>query len=120
MLNELSMHSPSRLHSEWYSMASTAATPGPSHRKGAKSAKEREMEKTKEDIERVAKQVVDAMLTVHRELGPGLLESTYQACLAHELRSRGIEVHCEIELPVRSRGRVSNRHAGRGLRDRWK
>jgi GxxExxY protein len=40
-------------------------------------------------IEAIAKELVDAMLIVHRELGPGLLESTYQACLAYELRSRG-------------------------------
>ena len=61
------------------------------------------MGKTKEEIESIAKQLVDAMLTVHRELGPGLLESTYQACLAHELRRRGVEVECEVKLPVRYR-----------------
>ncbi len=38
-----------------------------------------------------------AMLKVHRTLGPGLLKSTYQACLAHELRCRGIEVGCESD-----------------------
>jgi GxxExxY protein len=37
-------------------------------------------------------------------LGPGLLESTYQACLAHELRCRGTEVGCEVALPVRYGG----------------
>src|SRR5258708_6019190 len=62
------------------------------------------MDKTKDEIEQIAKQIVDALLTVHRELGPGLLESTYQACLAHELRGRGIEVRCEVELPVHYRG----------------
>lgn len=62
------------------------------------------MDKTREEIEVIAKELVDAMLTVHRELGPGLLESTYQACLAYELRSRGIEVQCEAELPVRYKG----------------
>ena len=45
--------------------------------------------------------MVDAMLKVHRALGPGLLESTYQACLAYERRCRGIEVGCEVALPVR-------------------
>jgi GxxExxY protein len=44
------------------------------------------------------------MLAVHRELGPGLLESTYQACLAYELRDRGVEVRCEVELPVKFKG----------------
>jgi GxxExxY protein len=57
--------------------------------------------KTKEEIEEIAKVVVDAMLKVHRTLGPGLLESTYQACLAYELRIRGIEVGCELKLAVR-------------------
>ena len=36
----------------------------------------------------VAKEIVDRALKVHRALGPGLLESAYQACLAHELRRR--------------------------------
>ena len=62
------------------------------------------MNQTKEEIERVSEQVVDAMLKVHRALGPGLLESTYQACLAYELRCRGIEVRCEVALPVRYGG----------------
>lgn len=74
------------------------------HREGAKSAKGEHMERTKEEIEGIAKQLVDAILTAHRELGPGLLESTYQACLAHELRGRGLEVQCEVELPVQYRG----------------
>ncbi|HEV3143084.1 MAG TPA: GxxExxY protein, partial [Gemmataceae bacterium] len=55
-------------------------------------------------MEQIAKQIVDAVIAVHRELGPGLLESTYQACLAHELKSRGIEVCCEVRLPVHYRG----------------
>jgi len=62
------------------------------------------MSKSKEEIELVATQLVDSMLAVHRELGPGLLESTYQACLAYELRDRGVEVRCEVELPVKFKG----------------
>ena len=44
--------------------------------------------------------VVDAALKVHSVLGPGLLESAYQACLAYELRKRGLEVITQFELPV--------------------
>jgi GxxExxY protein len=62
------------------------------------------MSKSKEEIELIAKQLVDSMLAVHRELGPGLLESTYQACLAQEIAARGIEVYCEVELPVKYKG----------------
>jgi len=59
---------------------------------------------SKDDIEAIAKILVDSMLCVHRELGPGLLESTYQACVAYELGTRNIVVQCEVELPVRYRG----------------
>lgn len=44
--------------------------------------------------------VVDRALQVHRELGPGLLESTYEACLCHELRSAGLDVEVQKALPV--------------------
>ena len=44
--------------------------------------------------------VVDAAMQVHSVLGPGLLESAYEACLAYELRKRGIEVTVQVELPV--------------------
>ncbi|MBI5785149.1 MAG: GxxExxY protein, partial [Rhodocyclales bacterium] len=41
------------------------------------------------DTDALATQVVDASIKVHKTLGPGLLESVYEACLAHELTSRG-------------------------------
>jgi GxxExxY protein len=44
--------------------------------------------------------VVDRALQVHRELGPGLLESTYEACLCHELRTAGLVVEVQKALPV--------------------
>jgi GxxExxY protein len=51
-------------------------------------------------IEETARTIVDAAIKVHRALGPGLLESAYQACLAYELRKRGLRVECELVLPV--------------------
>jgi GxxExxY protein len=51
-------------------------------------------------IESVASAIVDSAIKVHRTLRPGLLESAYQACLAHELRNRGLTVDCEITFPV--------------------
>jgi GxxExxY protein len=53
------------------------------------------------DIEDIGKQIVDASVGVHKTLGPGLLESTYQACLAFELRRRGLHVECEVMQPVK-------------------
>jgi GxxExxY protein len=48
--------------------------------------------------------VVDAAMKVHSALGPGLLESAYQACLTHELQLRGLQVMTQIALPVTYRG----------------
>ena len=44
--------------------------------------------------------MIDAGLRVHRTLGPGLLESAYEVCLAHELQSRGVAVRRQVSLPV--------------------
>ena len=44
--------------------------------------------------------IVDSAMNVHTELGPGLLESTYEACLIYELKSRGLIVQNQLNLPV--------------------
>ena len=51
-------------------------------------------------INQTAGAVVSAAMRVHALLGPGLLESAYKACLAHELRKRGLRVDTEVGLPV--------------------
>ncbi|NOY98326.1 MAG: GxxExxY protein [Chloroflexi bacterium] len=51
-------------------------------------------------IESVAADIVDAAIKVHRALGPGLLESAYQKCLAYELRKRGRKVRTEVLVPI--------------------
>ena len=48
--------------------------------------------------------VIGGAIAVHRELGPGLLESTYEACLAHELQKRGLHVERQLPLPVTYKG----------------
>lgn len=52
------------------------------------------------DIESIAKDIVDAAYKVHKQFGPGLLESAYQACPAYELRKRGRIVLTELKLPI--------------------
>jgi GxxExxY protein len=49
-------------------------------------------------------QVVDAAMAVHSVLGPGLLESAYEQCLACELGSRGLKVRAQVPIPVVYRG----------------
>ena len=57
-------------------------------------------ETTDPELERVGQIMVDCIYTVHRKLGPGLLESVYSICLAHELRKRGLHVVREVKLPI--------------------
>ena len=52
------------------------------------------------EINEITGTVVDAAMKVHTLLGPGLLGQTYQQCLAHELRKRGLEARTEVYLPV--------------------
>jgi len=52
------------------------------------------------EINEITGIIVDAAMTVHSELGPGLLESTYEACLMHELKLRNIHVQNQLTLPV--------------------
>jgi GxxExxY protein len=52
------------------------------------------------DIEETARIIVDSVITVHKALGLGLLESAYQKCLAFELSRRGLNVACEVICPI--------------------
>ncbi len=52
------------------------------------------------DIEEAASKIVAAAIKVHTVLGPGLLESAYQTCLEYELKNNGMQVACEVILPV--------------------
>lgn len=50
--------------------------------------------------QQIGTRVLDAAFAVHRTLGPGLLESTYEICMEHELRMRGNDVKRQVALPV--------------------
>lgn len=56
------------------------------------------------EINRVTKQIIGAAIEVHSVLGPGLLESAYEACLAHELVRRGLRVERQRPVPVVYKG----------------
>lgn len=51
-------------------------------------------------LEHIAKVIIDAMYTVHKRLGPGLLESVYERCLVYELRKRGLRAEPQVPVPV--------------------
>ena len=48
--------------------------------------------------------IVESAIEVHTHIGPGLLESAYQKCIAHELENRGLTVLEEVDLPLRYKG----------------
>ncbi len=52
------------------------------------------------ELNGISAQVVDAAMKVHSVLGPGLLESAYEACLKYELEKRGLKVQQQVGLPV--------------------
>ncbi|MEI6178677.1 MAG: GxxExxY protein [Verrucomicrobiota bacterium] len=51
-------------------------------------------------VDQIASQIVDAAFKIHSKLGPGLLESAYEACMAHELVKRGFVVERQRPQPV--------------------
>ena len=53
------------------------------------------------DIEEIGRNIVHSAIKVHKALGPGLLESVYQRCLAYELEKVGLTVACEVPIPVK-------------------
>jgi len=54
----------------------------------------------RENLNRITESIIGAAIEVHRALGPGLLESAYEACLAFELAQRGLQVEQQKPLPV--------------------
>jgi len=57
-----------------------------------------------EKINGISNKVIGLAIEVHRSLGPGLLESVYQQCLAHEFVANGIDFVLEHPIPVRYKG----------------
>ena len=54
----------------------------------------------RENLNRITESIIGAAIEVHRALGPGLLESAYEACLTFELAQRGLKVEQQKPLPV--------------------
>ncbi len=61
------------------------------------------------DYNMLSRSIIGACIDVHRELGPGLLESVYEECLSFELQSRGLFVERQYELPVVYKDQVLNK-----------
>ncbi len=55
-------------------------------------------------LDEITENIIGAAIAVHKELGPGLLESAYEACLIHELKERNIRFEKQKTLPVQYKG----------------
>ena len=53
-----------------------------------------------DELNELSRLVVDCVFKVHQHLGPGLLESVYEACLVHEMHRREIPVETQVSLPI--------------------
>lgn len=57
-------------------------------------------EKLTEEYEIIGKKIVDAAYTVHKNLGPGLLEKVYEICFCHELEKRNLSYGRQLDIPI--------------------
>lgn len=58
----------------------------------------------REEYDRIASEIIDACITVHRAMGPGLLESVYEMCLMKEFESREIDAKNQVTVPLVYKG----------------
>lgn len=56
-------------------------------------------------LNELTSEIIDCAMTVHSELGPGLLEKVYETCLVQELKSKGLKVKSQVPLPVIYKGK---------------
>lgn len=53
-----------------------------------------------EELEQIGTKIVDSAYTVHRKLGPGLLEKVYEVCFCHELSKRNLQFQGQVNVPI--------------------
>ncbi len=63
----------------------------------------------KENLNQLSKEILAAAITVHKEMGPGLLESVYELCLLKELQLRGIKAENQVLIPLFYKGEQLNK-----------
>ncbi len=61
---------------------------------------ERKFEPLSSEVESIGKKIVDSAYSVHKTLGPGLLEKVYEICFCHELKKRQVEYLRQVDIPI--------------------
>ena len=62
-----------------------------------------------EQLNKLSELIIGAAIEVHKELGPGLLESVYEICLTEELEQRGLKVTKQVHLPLYYKGQLTKK-----------
>jgi len=68
----------------------------------------KQFEPIPEELDAMAKKIVDSAYTVHKHLGSGLLEKVYEICFCHELAKRGLNYQRQLDVPILYEGIVFN------------
>jgi GxxExxY protein len=71
----------------------------PQNHKNSKSHKK--FDPISPELELIGKKIVDAAFTVHKNLGPGLLEKVYEICFCHELEKRHLKYRRQVDIPIK-------------------
>jgi GxxExxY protein len=91
---------PNRDHSEKITTEHTEDHGGKPYRRAKRFLMATACQRGIPEINQITGRIIAAAMKVHSELGPGLLESAYHACLLHELRKQGLAVASQVGLPV--------------------
>ena len=57
----------------------------------------------------ISEAIIGAAISVHKEFGPGLLESVYEICMIQEMEDRGLKVAQQVDIPLYYKGRLTNK-----------
>ena len=60
----------------------------------------------RDELNKISKQIIDSCVSVHKEMGPGLLESIYEYCLLKEFKLRGIKARSQVVIPLYYKGEL--------------
>nr|UXE44508.1 hypothetical protein Hi04_10k_c2476_00022 [uncultured bacterium] len=69
--------------------------------------RERRGRRGSEELDELTEAIIGSAIEVHRALGPGLLESTYEMCLCRELSIRGLQFERQVPIPVEYKGLIN-------------
>ena len=65
---------------------------------------------SREELNEFGTMIIGAAIEVHKEMGPGLLESVYEECMVKELRLMGLKAEQQVQIPIYYKGEKLNKH----------